>query len=85
MRVGLHGADDPEQQVAIEIALRDAKPERTWLLLGARDRAAELCQEDPLIGDERYVYVEAGVDDLLPIAPGRWFAAPSESMTPIGA
>src|SRR5688572_15401236 len=77
----------PEQQVAIEIALLDAQPERTWLLL-ARGTEPELCEEDPLIGDERYVYVEAGVDDLLPIARGRrtWSDAIGDgSVTAYGA
>lgn len=60
----------PEQQVAIEIDMREARPERTWLLL-ARDTEPNVCLEDPMLGDERYVYVEAGADDLLPIARGQ--------------
>lgn len=60
----------PAQQVAIEITMREADPERTWLLL-SRDTEPNLCLEDPMLGDERYVYVEAGADDLLPVARGR--------------
>lgn len=60
----------PAQQVAIEITMREADPERTWLLL-SRDAEPNLCLEDPMLGDERYVYVEAGADDLLPVARGR--------------
>jgi DNA-binding HxlR family transcriptional regulator len=60
----------PVQQVAIEIAMREARPDRTWLLL-ARDAEPNVCLEDPMLGDERYVYVEAGADDLLPVARGQ--------------
>lgn len=60
----------PAQQVAIEIDLREVRPDRTWLLL-ARDAEANVCLEDPLLGEERYVYVEAGADDLLPVARGQ--------------
>ena len=66
----------PPRQVAIEIQMRDAHPDRTWLLL-ARDADANVCLEDPMLGDDRYVYVEAGASDLLPIARGlrTWSAA----------
>lgn len=60
----------PERQVAIEIDLRETRPERRWLLL-ARDAEPNICLEDPMLGDERYVYVEAGADDLMPIARGQ--------------
>ena len=63
-------ASAPTQQVAIELDIREARPDRTWLLL-ARDAEPNLCLEDPMLGDERYVYVEAGADDLLPIARGQ--------------
>ena len=59
----------PTRQVAIEIDLIEARPERTWLLI-ARDVEPNLCLEDPLLGDDRYVYVEAAVDDLLRVARG---------------
>lgn len=59
----------PVQQVAIEIDLRDPRQERTWLLV-AREAEPNVCLEDPMLGDERYVYVEAGAADLLPVARG---------------
>jgi DNA-binding HxlR family transcriptional regulator len=59
----------PPRQVAIEIAMREASPDRVWLLV-ARDAQPTVCLEDPMLGDDRYVYVEAGGDDLLPIARG---------------
>ena len=62
-------ASAPEHQVAIEIDLRETRPDRTWLLL-ARDAEPNVCLEDPLLGEERYVYVEAGAGDLLPVARG---------------
>lgn len=60
----------PPQQVAIEIEMSGALPGRTWILV-ARDAEATVCLEDPMLGDERYVYVEAGPEDLLPIARGQ--------------
>lgn len=59
----------PERQVAIqfELALTDA--DRQWLLLAA-GQEPELCLEDPLIGAERYLFVEADADALYPISRG---------------
>lgn len=59
----------PEHQVAIEIAMRGSDAERSWLLV-VRGSEPELCIEDPLIGHERYVYVEADAADLFSIARG---------------
>ena len=59
----------PERQVAIEIAMRGNVADRSWLLI-ARGTEPSLCLEDPLIGQERYVYVEADAADLNPIARG---------------
>ena len=59
----------PERQVALEIAMRGNDADRQWLLL-ARNTEPTLCLEDPLIGQERYVYVEADAADLYPIARG---------------
>lgn len=61
----------PLQQVAIEIDLREARPDRSWLLV-ARDVEPNLCVEDPMLGGDRYVYVEAGASELLPVARGQW-------------
>lgn len=62
-------AASPPRQVAIEIDLAETRPERTWLLL-ARDAEPNVCLEDPMLGDDRYVYVEAAADGLLPVARG---------------
>ena len=70
LRHRVNPATAPAQQVAIEIAMAEATPERTWLLL-ARDTEATVCLEDPMLGGERYVYVEAGADALLPVARGQ--------------
>ena len=59
----------PERQVALEIAMRGNDADRCWLLL-ARGTEPTLCLEDPLIGQDRYVYVEADAADLYPIARG---------------
>ena len=59
----------PEQQVAIEMEIREV-PDRMWLLL-ARGAEANICLEDPMLGEERYVYVEADAADLLPVARGQ--------------
>ncbi len=59
----------PGHQVALEFALHLDDVERQWLLLAAGSEP-ELCHEDPLIGEERYVRVEADADALHPIARG---------------
>jgi hypothetical protein len=59
----------PERQVALEIAMRGNDADRSWLLL-ARSTEPTLCLEDPLIGQDRYLYVEADAVDLYPIARG---------------
>ena len=40
---------------------------RSWLLL-IRDTDPTLCVEDPLLGEDRYVYVDADPAGLFPIA-----------------
>ncbi len=69
LRHRIDRAAAPEQQVAIEFDMRQPGGERIWLLL-ARNSEPNLCLEDPLLGDERYVYVEADPADLFPIARG---------------
>jgi len=59
----------PERQVALEIAMRGDEADTCWLLL-ARSTEPTLCLEDPLIGQDRYVYVEADAAALYPIARG---------------
>jgi len=59
----------PEWQVALEITMRGNDAGRRWLLV-ARNTEPTVCLEDPLIGQDRYVYVEADAADLYPIARG---------------
>jgi hypothetical protein len=59
----------PERQVALEIAMRGSDADRCWLLL-ARHTEPTLCLEDPLMGQDLYVYVDADAADLCPIAGG---------------
>ncbi len=66
-RIGVQAL--PERQVAIEFALPLDGSDRQWLLLAAGVEP-ELCQEDPMIGEDRYVFVEAGAGALYPIARG---------------
>lgn len=70
LRHGVNRAAAPAQQVAIEIDMRETRPDRTWILL-ARGAEPTLCLEDPLLGDDRYVYVEAAAPDLLAVARGQ--------------
>lgn len=46
---------------------RDAQ--HTWLVM-ARDAEPSLCMEDPLLDQDRYVYIEADAAALFPIARG---------------
>jgi DNA-binding HxlR family transcriptional regulator len=62
-------ASAPEQQAAIELAVRGMDADRVWLLV-ARGTPASLCRDDPLLDSERYVYVEADARELFPIARG---------------
>lgn len=57
----------PARQVVIEIAMPGADVPRGWLVL-ARDTEPTLCVEDPLLSEDRYVYVDALPAALFPIA-----------------
>ena len=57
----------PAHQVVIEVAMSGADVPRGWLLL-VRDTAPTLCIEDPLLSEDRYVYVDADPAGLYPIA-----------------
>ncbi|MEO8511702.1 MAG: helix-turn-helix domain-containing protein [Chloroflexota bacterium] len=59
----------PERQAVLELAVHDTDAQTAWLLV-VRGAEATLCQEDPMLAADRYVYVEAGSDDLYPIARG---------------
>jgi DNA-binding HxlR family transcriptional regulator len=63
-------AAGPERQAVLDLAIIGADTERAWLLV-ARDTEPTLCQEDPLLDPDRYVYIEADAASLVPIARGR--------------
>lgn len=59
----------PDRQAVVEIAIRDRPTMRAWLLL-ERSAEPELCSDDPMLDEGRYVYLEADADELLPVARG---------------
>jgi DNA-binding HxlR family transcriptional regulator len=65
----LDPAAAPQRTAAVEVRLPGADPERVWLLVGA-DVEPTLCKDDPLLGDDRYVYLEADPPSLMPVARG---------------
>ena len=62
-------AAGPERQVVLDLAIFGQDARHAWLLI-ARDTEPTLCQEDPMLDPDRYVYVEAGAAQLYPIARG---------------
>ncbi len=59
----------PELPVVLDLDVSGTKSRRFWLVLG-RGLKAELCVADPSLGGDRYVYVEASVRALYPVARG---------------
>lgn len=59
----------PARQVVVDLAIRGTDAPHSWLVL-ARDTEPSLCLEDPLLSQDRYVYVEADVTAVFPIARG---------------
>ncbi|MGH2382337.1 MAG: winged helix-turn-helix transcriptional regulator [Candidatus Limnocylindria bacterium] len=59
----------PERQVVLDLSIFGADAQHSWLLL-ARDTEPTLCLEDPLLDQDRYLYVEADAAALFPIARG---------------
>ncbi|HEX2766900.1 MAG TPA: helix-turn-helix domain-containing protein [Candidatus Limnocylindria bacterium] len=59
----------PAHQVAIEVSMPAGNPSRFWILL-AREAEPTLCVDDPMLGQDRYVYIEADPVRLLPVARG---------------
>jgi len=66
----------PDRTVVIEIAATGMGAARFWLVL-EHGMAASICLEDPSLAADRYVFVEADVRALYPIARGmrEWSAA----------
>ena len=66
----------PERQIVLDLAIFGQDAQHSWLLI-ARNTEPTLCQEDPLLDPDRYVYVEANAAQLEPVARGLrdWKAA----------
>ena len=59
----------PVRQVVLDLAIFGAEAQHAWIVM-ARGTDATLCLEDPLLDQDRYVYVEADAAALFPIARG---------------
>ncbi len=59
----------PARQVVLDLAIFGAEAQHAWIVM-ARGMEAALCLEDPLLDQDRYVYVEADAGALFPIARG---------------
>jgi DNA-binding HxlR family transcriptional regulator len=66
----LEPTSGPAVTTVIQLDMRGPRPRRVWLVLEP-GKDPSLCDEDPLLGEERYVYVEASADALFRIARGR--------------
>jgi DNA-binding HxlR family transcriptional regulator len=69
LRHRVEPATAPATTAVIQIDVHGPRPRRTWLVLEP-GKEPSLCEEDPGLGEERYVYVEASADALFPIAKG---------------
>ena len=69
----------PDRQVVIDLDVRGTRAKRFWIVLDP-GREPAFCDEDPLLGDDRYVYVEADAAGIFPIARGlrTWHQAIAE-------
>ena len=59
----------PPRQVVLDLAIAGLEASHCWLVL-THGADASLCLEDPLLDEDRYVYVEASAAALLPVARG---------------
>jgi DNA-binding HxlR family transcriptional regulator len=66
----------PDRTAVVELAVTGTGAQRFWLVL-EHGTAASICIEDPCLAADRYVFVEADVRALYPIARGMrdWSAA----------
>jgi DNA-binding HxlR family transcriptional regulator len=66
----------PDRTVVLDLHVSGTGMRRFWLVL-ERGVAPSLCIEDPCLAEERYVYIEADVRALYPMARGMrdWSAA----------
>lgn len=60
----------PDRQVAIQFAVPLKEADRQWLLVAAGTEP-QACLEDPMLGEDRYVFVEADADALYPVSRGQ--------------
>ena len=77
----------PERRVVVDLDIGGTRVKRGWLVL-ERGVEPSICIEDPCLAGERYVFIEADVRALYPIARGmrEWSAAISdESVQVFGA
>ncbi|MGH2382146.1 MAG: hypothetical protein ACRDG7_13130, partial [Candidatus Limnocylindria bacterium] len=59
----------PHERVVIDLDVRGTRAKRFWLVLEG-DVGPSICIDDPGLGDDRYVYVEADASAIYPIAKG---------------
>ncbi len=59
----------PARQVVLDLQIAGLEASHYWLVL-THDADASLCLEDPLLGEDRYVYIEGTASALLPVARG---------------
>lgn len=59
----------PPRPVVLDISLDGAGRSRFWIVL-ERGAEASVCIEDPRIAEDRYVFLEASVPSLMPLARG---------------
>jgi DNA-binding HxlR family transcriptional regulator len=73
-RVDRHAA--PDRAVVVDLSIQGTRAKRAWLVL-ERGVDPSICLEDPLLGESRYVFVEADVRTLYPLSRGLrdWSAA----------
>jgi DNA-binding HxlR family transcriptional regulator len=60
----------PARQIVLDLAIAGADVDHLWLVM-ARDVEPTLCVEDPLLDQDRYVFIEADAPTLLAIARGQ--------------
>jgi hypothetical protein len=73
----------PELQVVLALTVEGTRRKNVWLLLEP-NAAPSACLEDPDLALERYMYVEADADRLLPIAQGRVLGRPRSARATSG-
>ncbi len=71
----------PERPVVVDLDVAGTAASRFWIVL-ERGCDPSICIEDPCLGGDRYVYVEADVGVLYPIARGLrdWSSAIADGM-----